>query len=783
MSRNVLSIGARLSKLRAMSAAEILHRLRYKALLDKERRQQRAGTLVDPERLRHALAPSLQGPDWERRLLASRLQNRARLFPSVGDRDALRALFAGAYAREREDTVAQAAAARAHRFAFFGEEFTYGPDVRWTADPVSGREWPHVFHADVPVHGGDVGHGDVKHVWELSRHQFLMDLGKSWFLTGERADVDALRALVRSWIAANPYGTGVNWACALEPAFRVFSWLWTYSLTADALDDEFHLEWLRSFLDHGRFIERHFEHYSSPYNHLMGEAAALYMLGVYFPEFKDAPRWRSAAATVMTTRLGEQFYDDGGSVEQSTFYHHATVGFFLLAAMAARASGEPMPSGIWPAIERGLDFSLALTQPDGFTPRIGGADDGKPIRLEHLPFWDFRPYLAVGAVLFERPDFKYVAGRFHEDALWLLGPDGLREFERLRSTPPADVVQVRPASGYYVLRGGWSSQSDYVCFDCGEQAAGMRTDNVPNSMHGHADCLSLVAWLEGRAVLMDSGLFSYNAGGAWEAHFRETAAHSTARVDGRDQALHIGKMAWSNSYRAVPEGWHADDRHQWVVGSHDGYARGPDGVRHRRAVWLRPGSWLAIYDEFTGSGAHTYDVHYQFAPGVLAERDGGLQFEDHVEVAWASDTSWRATLACGGDGPAEGWLAPSLGVRVPAPRVTLTCQAPQPPVRLLTVFAPRGDGRRLLAVPDAACTHLGAAAAVAVAAAGRTDLIVVPAAAAAAIVTDAMAAAVRVPHSLDAPLELDRIGGHRLEADDEALRRLIADWNLPGTPP
>jgi hypothetical protein len=61
-------------------------------------------------------------------------------------------------------------------------------------------------------------------------------------------------------------------------------------------------------------------------------------------------------------------------------------------------------------------------QPDGRTPEIGGADDGKPIRMEHLPFWDFRPYLAIGAVLFERADFKRLAGRFHEDALWLLGP-------------------------------------------------------------------------------------------------------------------------------------------------------------------------------------------------------------------------------------------------------------------------------------------------------------------------------------------------------------------------
>ena len=77
--------------------------------------------------------------------------------------------------------------------------------------------------------------GDVKYVWELSRHQFVIDLGRSWFLTGNPEDLEAAATLVRGWIADNPYGTGVNWSCALEPAFRTFSWLWAYTLTADAL--------------------------------------------------------------------------------------------------------------------------------------------------------------------------------------------------------------------------------------------------------------------------------------------------------------------------------------------------------------------------------------------------------------------------------------------------------------------------------------------------------------------------------------------------------------------
>ena len=703
MSVRILSPLERLSKLRAMSARELSHRLRYAATLSIERQRHRSGRLAPPDRLRAALRADLATGDWSQRLIASRQRHRTRFFPSVSAPDQMRALFANEYRRERDETLLHAAATRAQRFEFFGETFAYSGAIDWQADPVSGRRWPAVYHADSRVHSGDVGFGDVKYVWELSRQQFLIDLGKAWFLERDTRDLQALQTLVQSWLAGNPYATGVNWSCALEPAFRVFSWLWAYYLTCDDLDDTFHRDWLCGFYDHGRFLERHLELYASPYNHLIAEAAALYMLGACFPEFRDAARWRDSGRAVLEGRLAEQFYADGGSVEQSPFYHHATVGFLLLAGILARATGDDLSPDVWSAIERGLDYSVALVQPDGHTPSIGGADDGKPIRMEHLPFWDFRPYQAIGAVLFKRPDFKFIAGRFFEDALWLLGPSGLAQFNQLDSSPPTHTATALPASGYYVLRTDWSTRADYVCVDCGEQAAGMRTDAIPNSMHGHADCLSIIVSLGGRRVLVDSGLYAYNCGGEWESHFRETAAHNTAKVDGRDQARHIRKMAWSHSYRAVPERWKLDADDGWFIGSHDGYARGPAAVVHRRAVWLRQPSYVLIYDEFVGTGVHELTVNYQFAPGALALGDDGLAvFEDAFDMAWTSAEKWNATTASGGSGPDDGWIAPSLGVRQAAPRLRLTCTTSKPRTTLTTVIAARTAAGRRVSVVNAA---------------------------------------------------------------------------------
>jgi hypothetical protein len=690
----VLSGRVRLRKLKAMSAKEIAHRVRYDAAIRVERSLHARGRLAAPDRLRRDLVPSIaDASDWRAALRSSRTGSQERFLNGVRDPEVMRRLFDSRFAAERRTTAHHAAEAMRRRFKFFGRTFEYGADIDWQADPVSGKRWPSVFHADVPVHGGDAGFGDVKHVWELSRHQFLIDLGKEFFLGRRIEHVHAIRDLVRSWIAGNPYATGVNWSCALEPAFRVFSWLWAYHLTVDALDDAFHVEWLGAMFDHGRFIEKHLELYSSPYNHLIGEAAALYMLGMFLPECRHARRWRQTGKRILEERLPRQFYEDGGSVEQSTFYHHATVGFYLLAVLSADASGEHFSHRVHAAIERGLSFSLALQQPDGTTPSIGGADDGKPIRMEHLPFWDFRPYLAIGAVLFERADFKAAAGRFFEDALWLLGPDGLRRFDDLAPQHDDSATTVLPASGYVVLRGGESNGKDYVCFDCGEQAAGMRTDGIPNSMHGHADCLSIVAWLGGRPVLVDSGFFSYNCGDAWEAHFRETAAHNTARVDGRDQARHIGKMAWSHSYRAALEGTESGPPLLWALGSHDGYVRLANGVVHRRAVALRPDGYLLVYDEFDGAGEHELEVNYQFAPGTLEHADGHVLFDGRVGIVWSGSGNWSSAIRTAGDRPDEGWIARSLGVKVAAPRLTLRASTAGPLTTLLTVFASSADGR------------------------------------------------------------------------------------------
>ena len=125
MNSRILSQTARLSKLRAMSAAEIVHRARYMAWLTVERRQHAAGRLERPGRLQDALTSGFGEKNWERQVITSRRRHRTRFFQSLGAPDTMRSLFASAYAQERAASFAHAARARQRQFAFFGREFAY----------------------------------------------------------------------------------------------------------------------------------------------------------------------------------------------------------------------------------------------------------------------------------------------------------------------------------------------------------------------------------------------------------------------------------------------------------------------------------------------------------------------------------------------------------------------------------------------------------------------------------------------------------------------------------
>jgi hypothetical protein len=607
----------------------------------------------------------------------------------------LRAKYPG-YVQDLQ-RIADMACAR--EFVLLGVPVRYGTKVSWCSDPISGKKWPVKFHRRINIFSGDTGAGDIKYVWELNRQQFLVTLAKAYQLTGDERYARVGVELLEDWIGANPYNAGVNWTSGLEVAIRSLSWCQAYALleNAPAFSLDRRQNFLRSLCQHGHYIDKHLSFFFSPYNHLIGEATALFVLGHLLSRYKPARRWRDRGWAILEKEQSNQFHPDGGTVEQATGYHHFTLGFYLQAILLRRRLGETVPSAMWTLFEKAFDFSMHMTRPDGLVPMVGDGDEGKAIDLLQTSVWDFKPFLAIAAVLFRRGDFKAIAGPFPPDAFWLLGRIGWERYEALQQVKPAENSRMLPKSGYCIMRTGWDRQSHYLNFDCGEIAAGISSGNIPSAAHGHADALSIEVSAYGVPMLVDPGFYTYNGSEKWHRYFRETKAHNTVVVDGCSQAEYRGRLKWSHAPAVRLEHSMISTAFDCVEASHNGYLRLAQPVVHRRVVvFLKPDYWI-IRDELWGEGEHQIDRYFHFAAGVemTCERAGidihaRSPLGKNLAVIPVETEGIAVESKRGGSEPEDGWLAMSYGRKTQAPVVRCSTKAALP-IALNTLLIPFRD--------------------------------------------------------------------------------------------
>src|SRR5262249_30094597 len=132
------------------------------------------------------------------------------------------------------------------------------------------------------------------------------------------------------WMDANPFLRGINWASALEVAFRALSWIWVWQMAGGEMPQPLRRRFLTTLFRHGCFLERNLSVYFSPNTHLLGEAVALAVLGRLFPALPRAARWTSLGGQTVLAQMERQVRPDGSHFEQSSYYHVYALEFFRL---------------------------------------------------------------------------------------------------------------------------------------------------------------------------------------------------------------------------------------------------------------------------------------------------------------------------------------------------------------------------------------------------------------------------------------------------------------------
>jgi len=550
-------------------------------------------------------ALSCMGYDFVKHAYLRRTGPQGRFFFAGESVDSILKLLRQRLPGRAEQIIQEAEEIRQHRFKLLGySDLYYGHPIDWHLDAVHGKRAPK--KAFYRLHYLEFAEcGDSKVIWELNRHQHFVTLAKAYRLTHDRRYFDELLRQKSDWEAENPYPVGINWASSLEVALRSLSWIWTLGLLCDLAEaPALRSQWLPGLALHGRHVERYLSSYFSPNTHLLGEALALFSLGVLCPELTWAERWKQIGWEILVREAGRQVRSDGFYFEQSTYYHVYALDFFLHAFALASINNVPVPEEFREMIAK-MSNALFMLSRSGPPPQFGDDDGGRLFDPRRNQSEHMLDPLSTAAVLFSRGDFKRLVREIREETLWLLGEAALRQWDALQEPEISRQSAALPEAGYYLL----ATPSSQLIADAGSLGA-------YSGGHGHADALSICLQTEGHSLLIDPGTSEYVGPGVARRLFRGTGMHNTIRIDGTDQAEIATVFSWRTFPRVIAEQWIQAPSCDLLVAAHDGYRRLQDPVTHRRwIVSMKNGTYL-IRDFVDGSGRHSVDLSWHFGPDL-----------------------------------------------------------------------------------------------------------------------------------------------------------------------
>ncbi|MGH3938381.1 MAG: alginate lyase family protein [Pseudonocardiaceae bacterium] len=557
-------------------------------------------------------------------------------------------------------------------------------DPDWSFDPRTGRRAPTDTYAFDINYRDEQSVGDIKQLWEPSRHQHLTVLAAAFAVTGDDRYACRVADHLKSWWAANPPMRGAHWLSGIELGIRLLSWVWVRRLLdswpgAAGLFEEnpeahhhirHHQRWLAAFPSRG----------SSANNHVIAEAAGQLAAACAFPWFSESPRWRTDAMALLDEQLRRNTFSSGLNRELATEYHGLVLELGLAAALEADAADVPVPESTWLVLLRMTDALAAVVDARLRPPRQGDADDGHGLVLDGAGTDRWASLLATGDALFGRLSWWPESGSrdIRTPALAALvrlrrpGVDA-RPAEATRSaTRPAHHPSHFADAGLTILRAPGRDRIN----ETGEGEIWCRCDGGPHGFlsiaaHAHADALSIEVRHDGVDVLADPGTFCYHGDPQWRSYFRSTLGHNTLELDGADQSRSGGPFLWTRHARSRILVAHVEQEgiSRWRA-EHDGYGR---TVVHRRSVELDSVvRELRVTDEVISTRRHRCRLAFHLGPMIAVDLDG-----HRATLRWTSRDGDRTAVldlpaelswtAHGGEtDPPLGWYSAGFGRREPA---------------------------------------------------------------------------------------------------------------------
>lgn len=516
--------------------------------------------------------------------------------------------------------------------------YFYGEDINWEYWPIEDNELR----------------------WQLHRHKWWSPMGKAYRLTKDEKYAKEWVYQYMDWIKKNPLidKNKANLTLQEKKAIKNMRFAWRPLEVSNRLEDQtrqftyfnisesFTPNFLTEFLvNYHKHAEHILTNYSKQGNHLLFEAQRMIYAGAFFPEFKDAEKWRKSGMSILSEEIKKQVYDDGMQYELDPHYHLASINIFYKALKMADSNGfrDEFPDYYLETVEKMINIVCNMSFPDYTMPCFG---DAKAVNKKEII-----------------KNYKRWQNVFpHNKALQYFATEGRK------GKQPCYLSQAFKKSGYYIFRNGWKENATVMIFKAGP----------PAFWHNQPDNGTFELYVKGRNFFPDAGSYVY--GGSDEVlkernWFRQTMVHKTLTLDNKnieetDSKLLLWDISNKNS--------------QTVVVENQSYKN----LKHRRSVFFVNETFFVIADEASGEALGDIGIHYQLAEGDAAFNNKSFEVKtnypdkNNILVKAFGDSTMQLKEE-------EGWV--SYDYRQKAKRPAFVFQSTKKdstPVRFITVIHP-----------------------------------------------------------------------------------------------
>jgi hypothetical protein len=325
------------------------------------------------------------------------------------------------------------------------------------------------------------------------------------------------------------------------------------------------------------------------------------VMGIMFPETPRFHPFLDLSRKTIAQHIRKSYLADGGYEERSTSYTNATLGMFLMPLVLAKRNKITLSSSAdKTTLRRCAEMMATLYAPMGHPLPVGdgGRNDAETFTALLIRINEISKSSRIASVLHHLNLNRFAGKESHID---------------YKPSPVPPLAVRYPASGYAVIRSGWSVH---------DSAAAINIPDGTNTMYGHAhdDALSFNLVIKGVSIIAcpsEELYISVNdrkfRGTPYRGFPYSMEAHNLVLVGGKSlQSPESLGDAWSAATPAVTSVLSKEKLVITLRASHTGYA---DTTVERMLSYSKNGIWT-ITDRVVGPPRKKHILRWHFDYGV-----------------------------------------------------------------------------------------------------------------------------------------------------------------------